>query len=293
MVELSMQNEKPLGMIYHVLAGSGTAMMTSFLFTPLDVIRVHQQNQTGLLHPAPSGFKILRDVVTNEGITKLWRGLPPQLLVAIPSMGGYFALYEYFKKGLLPHMDSSSATIVSGALARIVVACVGAPVELLKTNMQANRAVHWRHVVSNATKLSYTKLWRGLTPTLVRDVPFSSMYWWGYELLRPILYFHMSESNVALSINQKCLISDFCSGTLSGLLAAFMTTPADCVKTILQSNVGSKESTLNVARNLYHSQGWRGFFAGVGPRMAKIGPACGVNICMYEALKTFYRGFVE
>ena len=59
------------------------------------------------------------------------------------------------------------------------------PLELIRTKLQSQKQSYRelgaciRSAVENAGWLS---LWRGLGPTLLRDVPFSAMYWYNYEL---------------------------------------------------------------------------------------------------------------
>lgn len=79
-------------------------------------------------------------------------------------------------------------------------------------------------------------LWRGLGPTLLRDVPFSAMYWVGYEHFRRLLgrryyghSFHESEPPLSVA---------FASGALSGAIAATLTLPFDVIKTRQQSLLG-------------------------------------------------------
>ena len=64
-------------------------------------------------------------------------------------------------------------------------------------------------------------LWRGLGPTLWRDVPFSGIYWAGYEGWKKVFKRHgMSGAWVA-----------FLSGAVSGTSAALITSPFDVLKT--------------------------------------------------------------
>ena len=75
---------------------------------------------------------------------------------------------------------------MSGALSRSVSATLVTPLELLRTRLQAS---HGRSSFASVLEPLYSEvqatgisvLWRGLSATLWRDVPFSAIYFTGYE----------------------------------------------------------------------------------------------------------------
>ena len=82
-----------------------------------------------------------------------------------------------------------TAPLLSGSIARIMAATAISPIELLRTKMQ----YHGPHgsisavagIVGQALRREGPGLlWKGLVPTLWRDVPFSGIYWVGLESIR-------------------------------------------------------------------------------------------------------------
>jgi len=73
------------------------------------------------------------------------------------------------------------------------------------------------------------QLWVGLKPTLYRDVPFSAIYWTGYEAFKFVA--------VSRSFWHEGFAVNFMSGALAGSIAAVATVPFDVVKTRMQMNV--------------------------------------------------------
>ena len=130
-------------------------------------------------------------------------------------------------------------------------------------------------------------LWRGLPPTLWRDVPFSALYWMGYEQLKQRL--EATQSNVMSDLQ-----ITFVAGALSGMIAAGLTTPFDVAKTRRQVDAGRANPTFVDARvpailkQIYQQDGLRGLFRGIVPRVAKIGPSCAIMISSYEMGKVFF-----
>lgn len=103
---------------------------------------------------------------------------------------------------------------------------VVSPLELFRTRMQSAEGVYgfsavWRGVREMVHREGAKALWRGLLPTMLRDVPFSAIYWMGYEELKrsPILS------------DRSHFESSFIAGASSGMIAAIVTTPFDVVKT--------------------------------------------------------------
>lgn len=98
-----------------------------------------------------------------------------------------------------PHPTVGAATVVS-------------PVELIRTKLQAQKQ-SYRELTSCIRSAvqseGWLSLWRGLGPTLLRDVPFSAMYWYNYEICKRQLCqrYHTREPTFAIS---------FASGALSG-----------------------------------------------------------------------------
>ena len=68
----------------------------------------------------------------------------------------------------------------------------------------------------------------GFVPTLLRDAPFSMMYWTLYENFKLLLSTRVSSTSK--------LTNDFIAGAGAGGLAAFITTPIDVIKTRRQMN---------------------------------------------------------
>jgi len=130
-------------------------------------------------------------------------------------------------------------------------------------------------------------LWRGLGPTLWRDVPFSGIYWAGYESGRLLLKKH----------GYTGVDAAFVSGAASGMIAALITMPFDTLKTRRQAAlVSSAERATNstfslrtagLIRHIIHTEGPKALFAGLTPRVAKIAPACGIMIACYEGVGKF------
>ncbi|GAA6026101.1 hypothetical protein JCM10207_008766, partial [Rhodosporidiobolus poonsookiae] len=74
-------------------------------------------------------------------------------------------------------------------------------------------------------------------------------------------------------------------------IAATLTNPFDVIKTRRQAASSSaspvrRTSTLSLMREIAREEGVRGWFRGLTPRLAKVGPACGLMIGCYEALSS-------
>ncbi|XP_062141571.1 probable mitochondrial glutathione transporter SLC25A40 isoform X3 [Drosophila sulfurigaster albostrigata] len=240
----------------------------------------------------------------SEGIAALWSGLSPTLISALPSTIIYFVAYEQFKarftdlhyKYLAPMQSRDIPMLVpllAGVSARILAVTFVSPIEMIRTKMQSQKMTHAemfgsvRQVVQSQGVLG---LWRGLPPTILRDVPFSGIYWTCYEYLKS--RFNVVEPTFGFS---------FVAGAISGSVAATVTTPFDVIKTHEQIEFGEKviftdnpaksvptKSVAERLSNIYRLNGMRGIFSGLGPRLFKVAPACAIMISTFEYSKSFF-----
>jgi solute carrier family 25 protein 39/40 len=163
-------------------------------------------------------WEMAKAIRVREGLPVLWRGTSASLLIAVPMVGIYMPLYD----SLLDSWSSklgSLAPVISGTAARTVACFSVAPFELLRTRIQASAAagVSMRSTLATfvteqqqaqaaqqraqqsglgqlqqqqaqikpATVIrAVPRMWTGFSATLVRDVPFSALYWALVEPLR-------------------------------------------------------------------------------------------------------------
>ncbi|XP_061676134.1 probable mitochondrial glutathione transporter SLC25A40 isoform X2 [Syngnathoides biaculeatus] len=300
----------------------------SFEFlTPLDVVKIRLQAQknpfpkgkcfvycNGLMdhicvcmngnnkawYKAPGHFNGTADalvkIVRNEGVRSLWSGLPPTLVMAVPATVIYFTSYDQLRALLRVKMGKHEqfAPMVSGAIARVGAASVISPIELLRTKLQSEKLSYrqLRTCVRTAVEVDgWVSLWRGLGPTLLRDVPFSAMYWYNYERGKRWLCQHYGTGEPTFAMT-------FVSGATSGTIASILTLPFDVVKTRRQVELGELQamnlshkasSTVSVMKKIVTQHGIKGLFAGFLPRVIKVAPACAIMISSYELGKEFFR----
>lgn len=268
----------------------------------------------------------IRKIARNEGITTLWRGLSPTLMMAVPGNVIYFAGYDWLRTNqhspIKTHVGETYAPLIAGSISRVAAAVVVGPVEMLRTRMQASHpsstgAVLKETVVGLREMVAengYRSLWRGLTLTMWRDVPFSAFYWWGYEWgrerlhdLRGLSAVKASNSAVRSSARDQqgdhttVLIDSFISGAAAGAIASVVTTPFDVGKTRQQTVKSSKGSALRpeygsmpqLLTHIFKTEGMAGLFKGWVPRCMKVAPACAIMISSYELGKKMAGGMNE
>ncbi|CAO3693479.1 unnamed protein product [Rhizopus stolonifer] len=209
--------------------------------------------------------------------------------MALPSTAIYYVGYDHIRdytsdsqfKGTF--LDTYSP-LWAGGLARTIAGLVVSPLELFRTRMQSAEgaqgvSVVWRGVREMIHREGTKALWRGLLPTMLRDVPFSAIYWMGYE------EFKRSPALSDLSYFE----SSFIAGASSGMIAAVVTTPFDVVKTQRQVSSHANEARVRfIVKNIFAREGTAGFFRGLVPRVAKVAPGCAIMISSYEMGKQFF-----
>ncbi|KAF8585551.1 mitochondrial carrier [Ramaria rubella] len=240
-----------------------------------------------------SGFAdAVQKVWRAEGIRGLWKGAGTTLFIGVPASTCYMLTYDHLVHALIPPISPSPAAtpLISGILARTFITSIASPLELLRTNLQStppspNNPHTLLSVVSDIRTLVHSQgvlsLWRGLGPTLWRDVPFSGLYWAGYETCKSMFEVRGHRGTQVA----------FASGSISGITAALLTSPFDVLKTrrqaLLMASTTSRSnyvSSLSVLAQIVRAEGVSALFAGLTPRVAKIAPACGIMIACYEGI---------
>ena len=190
--------------------------------------------------------------------------------------------------------STTSSAIVAGGFSRLVAGTVVAPFELIRTQMQSSASEAnmgmTRKLLKNVRSNGFASLYRGLKPTLWRDVPFSVLYWSFYERFREML-----------DVVDNLFLRSFLAGASAGSIAAFATTPFDVIKTRQQVDIFQEgnpvpfvkkdnvpKGTFELASKITREEGIPRLFTGVTPRVVKVAPACAIMIATYEIGKSYF-----
>ncbi|KAK0478449.1 mitochondrial carrier domain-containing protein [Armillaria novae-zelandiae] len=268
--------------------------------TPFDVVKTRLQTQRPGSQPVfeeivcvwengvfraerVNGFyDAVKHVWKAEGLRGLWKGSGTTLVIGVPSSTAYMLTYDHLLNVALPPIlpNENLVPLTSGILARTTISTIASPLELIRTNLQStplspDKPHTLRSVLTSIRQLVKTKgvrcLWRGLGPTLWRDVPFSGFYWGRTTHGLP-----------------------FCPVPVSGTAAALITSPMDVLKTRRQalvmraaSDVPKVTSTIGLLNQIIRTEGGSALYTGLTPRIAKIAPACGIMIACFEGVGNF------
>ena len=292
-------------------------------------------------------FRLLHSIFKKEGLSGIYAGLSPTLVMSVPNTVLYFTAYDelnlrmrQFSRQWVPRSEDNSNShilfdsvltpLVGGSTARIIATVVTSPLELIKTRQASRMASSSLPTKGNPTTISsvqsqtlfqelgsiirvggVTSLYKGLAPTLYRDVPFSAIYWLFLEQFKSILkersLLHAQPSSPLVASSHA-----FVSGAMAGMIAAFCTTPFDVVKTRQQMDMMQQVAatdSMNIEltrekkaicdhrlpnrgvvrggtwvqlREIASTEGLTGLWRGNQTRMIKVAPACAIMISSYE-----------
>lgn len=198
-------------------AGSCGGMTTSFMLTPLELIKCRLQvdrveagaNVGGRVPKYKSTLDCLLRSVREEGLRVLYRGHSATFIREGLGTGCWFATYETGLRTLAPGVPrdslSTSTVLLSGALSGMVLNIVPYPFDTAKSVLQTLQgpsvaaggardaaAIGVPRGLMDAFSLivqteGFVGLYRGITPALMRAVPANAAVFLMYESLHKLL----------------------------------------------------------------------------------------------------------
>jgi solute carrier family 25 protein 38 len=184
-------------------------------------------------------YSITRQVIASQGITGMWRGSAATAWRTAPGAGLYFVSVHHMRSIFirLNELVDSNASLspwqnaIVGGTSRCVSALVLHPFSVVKTRAEAGtydprfasftqmspyRALRTMHATEG-----WRSWWRGLVPTLARDVPYSTIYVTSFEACKASFSNHIKlTSDQPITSTQKMAItigSALCGATLATL----------------------------------------------------------------------------
>ncbi|KJA14503.1 hypothetical protein HYPSUDRAFT_49140 [Hypholoma sublateritium FD-334 SS-4] len=255
-----------------LLAGGAAGTSVDLLFFPIDTIKTRLQSV--------QGFKAA------GGFSGIYKGVGSVVVGSAPGAAAFFSSYETMKK-ILPFSEELAPVkhMVAASVAEVVACLIRVPTEVIKTRMQTSSygtlgessLASARLVLANGGLRGF---YRGFGITVMREIPFTSLQFPLYELLKLQLSHKVGRKPLYAHEAAIC-------GSIAGGFAAALTTPLDVLKTrvMLDTRDSSKEklpSLINRFRSIYISEGPKALFAGVVPRTLWISAGGAVFLGVYE-----------
>ncbi|TKY87201.1 hypothetical protein EX895_003878 [Sporisorium graminicola] len=213
------------------------------------------------------------------------------------------------------------ATLAFGAVSGFASCVLLQPFDLLKTRLQqldhtkpaaslpiaapqyASRTARLVAITKDIVRTQgYQGLWRGTTPTVIRNVPGVALYFYSVSHLRhvasqrqiPWISVAVNPNDTAASTGSSTLAKlsttgNLLTGAVARVTVGFLLSPVTVVKARFESSnfsASTERTLLSSMREIHARSGFRGFFQGFTATALRDAPYAGLYLALYEACKT-------
>ncbi|KAJ5715929.1 uncharacterized protein N7483_013110 [Penicillium malachiteum] len=280
---------------HHFALGSIAGAFGAFMVYPIDLVKTRMQNQRSN-RPGErlynNSIDCARKVIRNEGFTGLYSGVIPQLIGVAPEKAIKLTVNDLVR-GTFTDKDTQRIKlpheILAGGTAGACQVVFTNPLEIVKIRLQVQgeiaknvegaprRSALW--IVKN---LGLVGLYKGASACLLRDVPFSAIYFPTYAHLK-------SDFFGETATNKLGVVQLLTAGAIAGMPAAYLTTPCDVIKTRLQVEARKGDTKYtglrHCASTIWKEEGLKAFFKGGPARILRSSPQFGFTLAAYEVLQ--------
>lgn len=296
--------EKQISLPAKLINGGIAGLIGVTCVFPIDLAKTRLQNQQNGQRMYSSMSDCLIKTIRSEGYFGMYRGAAVNLTLVTPEKAIKLAANDFFRYQL--SKDGQPLTLpkemLAGCGAGTCQVIVTTPMEMLKIQLQdAGRLAAQRKLLAaqaqlpveaqaapRPTAMQLTRdllrtrgiagLYKGLGATLLRDVPFSVVYF--------PLFANLNQLGRPATEEKSPFYVSFLAGCVAGSAAAVAVNPCDVVKTRLQSlQRGLNEDTysgfLDCARKIWRHEGPSAFLKGAYCRALVIAPLFGIAQVVY------------
>lgn len=223
----------------------------------------------------------LRKSLRADGLRGLYRALPAVIVGITPEkaikLGVNDFMCDIFRQKLGTEQLPIPYLVAAGATAGTAQFVATNPMEIVKIRMQTT---HGQTTMQVVRELGFRGLYTGAPATLLRDIPFSMLYFSTYGFLRQ--KWTDEHGNIGG-------MKAFLAGGLAGIFSAAAVTPADVIKTRLQAKPAPGQvpyaGIMDCYSQIVAKEGHKALFRGAGPRVIVIAPLFAIALAMYELQK--------
>lgn len=291
--------KKSLAGLRSLVAGGFGGVCAVVVGHPFDLVKVRLQTaERGVYTGA---FDVLKKGIARDGLRRgLYAGVSAPLVGVTPMFAVSFWGYDLGKNlvrsvSTVENNQLSVAQVsAAGFFSAIPMTAITAPFERVKVLLQ----IQGQKQLAPGEKPKYNggmdvvrqlykeggvrSVFRGSAATLARDGPGSAAYFAAYEIIKRKLTPESGELS---------LVAIMTAGGAAGVAMWIPVFPIDTVKSRLQTMEG-KPTIGGVVKGLYRSGGFKAFFPGFGPALARAVPAnaatfLGVELAHQAMNKTF------
>jgi solute carrier family 25 (mitochondrial aspartate/glutamate transporter), member 12/13 len=285
---------------HHFGLGAIAGAFGAFMVYPIDLVKTRMQNQRKarvgqMLYK--NSWDCFTKVIRNEGVRGLYSGVLPQLVGVAPEKAIKLTVNDLVRGKFTDNKTGQiplSAEILAGASAGTCQVIFTNPLEIVKIRLQVQgeamkaaaregETVTKRSALWIVRHLGLVGLYKGAAACILRDAPFSAIYFPTYA--------HLKRDYFGESPTKKLgVLQLLTAGAIAGMPAAYLTTPADVIKTRLQVEARKGESTYSgirdAATKVFREEGFRAFFKGGPARILRSSPQFGFTLAGYEVLQS-------
>ncbi|PPD79569.1 hypothetical protein GOBAR_DD23507 [Gossypium barbadense] len=272
---------------------------------PFDTIKVKLQSQPVPLPGQPPKYAGAMDAVKQTLAAEGPRGLYKGMGAPLATVAAFNALLFTVRGQMESFLRSESGVpltvnqqVIAGAGAGVAVSFLACPTELIKCRLQAQSAlavdagsagvaVKYGGPMDVAKQVLRSEggargLFKGLVPTLAREVPGNAAMFGVYEALKQ----YMAGGTDTSKLGRGSLIV---AGGLAGASFWSSVYPTDVVKSVLQVDDYKNpkyKGSMHAFRSILASEGVKGLYKGFGPAMARSIPANAACFLAYEVTRS-------
>lgn len=280
---------------YYALCGFGGLLscgITHTAVTPLDLVKCRLQVNKEKYKSLGNGFKL---TVAEQGSRGLFLGWAPTCIGY--SMQGIckFGFYELFKNvysGIIGEENTflyrTTLYLAASASAEFFADIALSPMESAKVRMQTSAVGTFPTTLRAAAPMIYQAeglngFYKSLVPLWGRQIPYTMMKFACFERTVEVLYQYVVPKPRAECSKGEQLIVTFAAGYIAGVFCAIVSHPADTVVSYMNK---AKGSTIGSAAK---ALGFKGMWAGLGPRIIMIGTLTALQWFIYDTVKVVFK----
>ncbi|KAI0046609.1 mitochondrial carrier [Auriscalpium vulgare] len=280
---------------YNFIQGGIAGAFGATIVYPIDLGAMQNQRSSvvgQLLYQ--NSLDCVRKVFRNEGFLGFYRGLGPQLIGVAPEKAIKLTVNDLVR-GRAMDPETGRITpmweIIAGGTAGGCQVIFTNPLEIVKIRLQIQgeaakvEGAMPKGAAHIVRQLGLVGLYRGATACLLRDIPFSAIYFPAYAHLKKDVF------NEGYHGKRLSFLETLTSAAIAGMPAAYLTTPADVVKTRLQVEARKGQTSykglVDAFSKIYREEGFRALFKGGPARVLRSSPQFGFTLVAYEYLHKY------